>query len=168
MKKEALLLALIISIFLLVSAGFTFQNEPDGFRELKWGDLPTEDMIYFTTLEGARVYNRLNEEMHIGSAQFYLIAYLFYGQPEKFMSIILYFRGEKNYDLLKTICRGRFGEETDQGFYLLGWLGQKVIITLRYNTIEEEGSLSLTNMPILMEKKRIEGQKEIEKSKKDW
>jgi len=35
-----------ILVFSLVDVGLTFQNEPEGFRGLKWGDPPTEDMEF--------------------------------------------------------------------------------------------------------------------------
>ena len=168
MKKKVMLLTLIVSTFLLISVGFTFQNEPDGFRELKWGDPPTEDMIYRVTALGERGYTRPDDKMYVGNAQFYLIVYAFHGEPEKFMAAILYFKGEKNFNLLETICRGKFGEETEKGFYDFIWMGQKSTIFLRYDVVKKQGDLSLISIQILAEKVKIDKQKEIEKSKEDW
>lgn len=168
MKKNILLLALIILMFLLVGAGFTFQNEPDGFRKLKWGDPPTEDMIYRPTAEGDKVYIRPNDKMYIGNAQFYLINYVFYDTSENLMMVILYFEEKKNFDLLKTICRGRFGEEIKEEFYTLWWLGSKTVIRLTYNIFNEQGNLSLASTQTLPEWKETQEQKEIKKSKEDW
>ncbi len=36
------ILLVIVLVFLITGIGFAFQNEPDGFRGLKWGDAPTE------------------------------------------------------------------------------------------------------------------------------
>lgn len=168
MKKNILLLTLIILTFLLVGTGSTFQNEPDGFRDLKWGDPPTEDMIYFTTAMGTKVYTLPNDKMYIGNARFYAITYIFYGKPERLMAVTLLFSKENNFDLLKTICRGRFGEETEEGFYNSTWMGLKTAIYLSYDIIEEKGDFSLISIQILAEKTRIDKQKEIEKSKEDW
>jgi hypothetical protein len=47
MKKISLsLLVVLLFIFALASIAQAFQNEPDGFRGLKWGDPPTEDMTF--------------------------------------------------------------------------------------------------------------------------
>ena len=38
----------VLIIVLVLSVGaFAFQNEPDGFRGLKWGDPPTKEMTLF-------------------------------------------------------------------------------------------------------------------------
>jgi len=168
MKAKVLLLSLVVLVLLWSNIAFTFQNEPDGFRRLKWGDPPTEDMIYRPTAEGDKVYIRPNDKMYIGNAQFYLINYVFYGTPEKFMAVILYFEEKKNFDLLKTICRGRFGEETKEEFYTLGWLGSKTVIRLTYNIFNEQGNLSLASRQIMPEWEKTQEQKEIKKSKEDW
>jgi len=40
------ILSVVVLIFLITGITFAFQNEPDGFRGLKWGDAPTEDMTF--------------------------------------------------------------------------------------------------------------------------
>ena len=65
--KKIILLSILL-IFLITGTGFAFPNEPDGFRGLKWGDKPTEDMILIGTLpvEG-NIYRRDNDKLYIGS-----------------------------------------------------------------------------------------------------
>ncbi len=56
MRKTTLVL-LVVLILALSVAAFAFQNEPEGFRGLKWGDPPGEDMKFLcVTPEGARWY----------------------------------------------------------------------------------------------------------------
>lgn len=157
-----------ILIFLLVTTGLTFQNEPEGFRELKWGDPPTDKMIYKLTSNENKIYFLPDDKMSVGNAQFWTIAYFFYNQPERFYNVSLYFKGENTFELLKTICRGKFGKETESGFYELKWLGQKAMVGLCYDMVKELGYLFLTSTQIAAEKKKIKEKEEIERAEKDW
>lgn len=170
MKTKIVLVGLLVVALVLIPAGkgFAFQSEPDGFRGLKWGDLPTESMEYFGTFKGNRAYMILDDKMSMGNAELYLIAYSFYGQPERFMGVGLYFKREENFDLLKTICRGKFGEETQEGFSELNWQGQKAFITLQYDMVEEEGYLAIVSTQITMEQIKAQKQKETEEAEEDW
>lgn len=168
MKKSAWILTIVILILLWLNVAFAFQNEPDGFRGLKWGDPPTERMEYFGTFKGNRAYMIPDDKMSMGNAELYLIAYTFYDQPERFMGIGLYFKREENFDLLKMICRGKFGEETQEGFFELNWQGQKAFITLQYDMIEEEGYLAIVSTQITMEQMEAQKKKETEEAEKDW
>lgn len=159
-----------ILIFLVVTIGLTFQNEPEGFRDLKWGDPPLQDMIIFTGKKGdiRKLYELPNDKMYLGDVELYMILYGFYDQLERFMDIGLFFKGEENFNLLKTICRGKFGKETDEGFYSLTWMSPKTMVYLSYDIIEESGSLSLTDMIIFSEYLEAKEKKETEKAEKDW
>ena len=99
MKKNVSILLIVSCILIVFSlilfaeeVKFTFQNEPDGFRGLKWGDPPTEDMVYIAIMEGGLTFYKLpNEKLHIGDAWFYKISYSFFGSPERFMRVDLYY-----------------------------------------------------------------------------
>ena len=41
-----LMVFLVMMVLALTMGAFAFQNEPDGFRGLKWGDPPGKDMIF--------------------------------------------------------------------------------------------------------------------------
>jgi len=144
MKLKTLLWIAIVTIlvFSSVESGFTFQNEPEGFRGLKWGDPPTESMEYLGTFQGDRIYTLSDDKMSMGNVELHLIVYAFHcgiedarlttlkDQSERFMLVVLGFWKEGNFDLLKTICQGKFGEETQEDFFELDWQGQKALITL--------------------------------------
>jgi len=170
MKTRTLLwiLTVVILVFLLADIGLAFQNEPNGFRGLKWGDLPPGNMMFLGAVDGDGAYGFPREKMYIGSAQFDLIAYVFHGRPNRFMHVALYFKGEDNYDLLKAICRGRFGEETEEGFYTHGWRGTKTLIRLQYDAVKQEGSLILVGIQIWAEKVGVKEQKKVERVEEDW
>ena len=173
MKRMRTLLwfvAATILTFLLANSGFAFQNEPEDFRGVKWGDRPTEDMVYYGSLGGnARGYTRPYDKMRLGDAKgFYRIVYMFYDVPGRFWSVCLYFKGKRTFDQLKLICRGKFGEETKEGFYSLYWEGQQTIIRLEYDIIEGVGELDLRHVEIWREWSKAKQQEEAEKAEGDW
>lgn len=169
-------LTLAILALSLADVGLPFQNEPDGFRGLKWGDPPTEDMLYVATMEGKRrLYKLPNEKLHIGDAWFCRIVYSFFGSPERFMRVDLYFYGERNYKLLEGICQGRFGEETTKGFHEHAWMSPRTTVLLTYDMVEDKGCLGLSDWTIFSEyteaKKKTqedERKKQAEETGEDW
>lgn len=165
MKKGVLALVLFLAFSL---GAFAFQNEPDGFRGLKWGDPPGEDMELFIDVDDRTTgYILPGDKMFLGSVSLYAVGYMFY--ENRFVGAAMYFKGEDNYDLLETICKQRYGEEeTDIGFYEITWMGQKSFIVLKYDYIEEEGNLSLNSTLIAVERSQAEQKEEAEKAEEDW
>ena len=166
MRKVTVVLVALIVLALSVGV-FAFQNEPDGFRGLKWGDPVGEEMEYFGDISGSKGYILPDDKMSIGNAELYMIVYQFY--EDRFLGVGLFFRGEKNYNLLETICKERYGEkELEEGFYEFDWTGQKSWIGLYYDIIEETGFLSLSSAVIGLEKFEADKKKEAEKAEGDW
>lgn len=163
-------------VFSLADIGLAFKNEPEGFRGLKWGDPPTEEMVYLATMEGgATLYKLPNEKLHIGDAWFYKIVYSFFGSPERFMRVDLYFYSERNYKLLESICQGRFGKETSKRFHEHAWMSPQTTVFLTYDMVEDKSGLGLSDWTIFSEyteaKKRAEEtlkKKEAEEAEEDW
>ena len=165
--KSKIVLLVLCSLVLLVMPGLAFQNEPEGFRGLKWGDPPTEEMEYFMELAGTDVYLLPNDKMALGNANLYMVAYSFY--ENQFLEVGLHFKGEDNYNLLQTICKERYGEdEMDEGFYEIGWYGQKGIVWLNYDYMEEKGYLTLADTILALKKTADEKEKEAEKAAGDF
>ena len=163
--KKGLVLVLVLVLALSLGA-FAFDNEPEGFRGLKWGDPPAEDMEYFKN-PFEICYTLPYDKMSIGNAQFYMIIYVFY--QDRFLGTGLYFEAKENYDLLEIICKERYGEkELQEGFYTLDWVGQKSYITLYYDIVEEKGVLVLNSKVITLEKFEADKKKEAEKAEGDW
>lgn len=162
--KKGLVLAVFL-ILVLTAGAFAFQNEPEGFRGLKWGDSPTEDMQQVGQLEGA--YFRLTDKMFLGDVELYLIGYRFYQQ--RFMSVALYFNGEDNYDLLEMICKERYGTSAlTRGFYKLKWIGQASFVMLQYDFADEKGFLAISSTPLAFEQLEAQNKQQAEKAKGDW
>jgi len=138
MKKVILFSVMsLLFIFTLVGIAQAFQNEPEGFRGVKWGDPPTEDMEYvgkfweraykgnykifveddkaFSLEEihyNARWYQRRNDRLQIGRAKLEYIYYLFY--ENQFIDVQiepeLFSR-----DFLKDVVKLKFGKGERRG-----------------------------------------------------
>lgn len=150
--KSRIVLLLLGGLLLLCVAGLAFQNEPDGFRELKWGDSPAEDMFFVNAIDDVRGYFRRDEKLNMGDAKLSMIAYQFYDKPERFIGVLMFFDKEENYSILEDILQVRFGEETESDMlYKLSWEGQQTYIELDYDMLEESGSLIFVSVPITSE-----------------
>lgn len=162
MRKVIVVLAVLVIVVLSLGA-FAFQNEPDGFRGLKWGDPIQEDMKIFNNNEG--VYIRPDDKMSLGNASLYIVTYLFW--EGRFWGAGLYFRGEGNYKTIKTICEEKYGDP-GLGFYKWEWEGQKSYILLTYEPIEETGTLGIVSSQIALEQADAKREEEAEKAEGDW
>lgn len=162
-KVTAVLVALII---LALSTGtFAFQNEPDGFRGLKWGDSPAEDMKYFDTIEGNERYILSEEDNSFGDIELEQLFYVFCGDPSRLFYVMLSFKGKPTYERLQTFCRQEYGEENAEGSDGSPcWGGGDAIISFDYDTEKEEGSVVFSNVSMLTEIIMTEIQKESRKT----
>lgn len=130
----------------LADTGLAFQNEPEGFRGLKWGDPPRENMeLIDEHKDGTRGYGVPNDRPHylfeIGDVSLTGIVYIFRPQPERLMWIYFFFEGEENYSRLETICRQKFGKTIEKKAYDMKWLGTTSWIHLNYDSEGEKGFL---------------------------
>lgn len=174
--KEIVTLVVLIVVSLSASAGIAqaFQNEPEGFRGLKWGDPPREEMIKIPIIGIAFLdYYRLpNDKLALGRIPLYRITYQFFSKSEedtgRFSSVALYFRTTQNHETLKTICRNKFGHETIKDFESIEWLGPIALITLKYDMIKEKGALIISSTELTSEYVEAVEQLEIEMAKDDW
>lgn len=171
MKKVLVLAVLLVLVFSV--GAFAFQNEPDGFRGLKWGDPPIEDMEKVSGMRTV-VYVQPNDKLSIGDVELNYIFYTFY--QDKFMRVGLHFSGKNNYELLEMICREKFGKESSGKLYELHWVGSLSSVSLAYTLKWDKGTLSLNNVVIFEEydkalKALLLGELEknqIEKAEGDW
>lgn len=166
--KKAIVVVLMALVILAFSLGvFAFQNEPDGFRGLKWGDPLGVDMAYSMTIANTKLYTLRDDKMYLGDVSLYRIRYIFY--EDRFMGVTLYFKGKENYGLLERICKERYGEEeVDEGFYELTLYGPKSFILVVYDVAEEEGYLAIVSTAISDEQIEAQKKKEAEKAAGDW
>jgi hypothetical protein len=182
MKKISLsLLVVLLFIFALASIAQAFQNEPAGFRGLKWGDKPTEDMWfsyqvaykddYLQDING-NYYDKIGDNPYIGNVKLYSIYYIFNLCNNQFYRIQANFYDEINYDILKTIFKDKFGTPTKEEKYFLYWGGEKVYIHILFKSTgygKGYGYFQITSEEFYIKNvPEIDKQKEVEKAKDDF
>ena len=170
--KKIIILSIIL-IFLITGIGFAFQNEPDGFRGLKWGDAPIENMHLFAqSVNTQNSYYRKDDKLKIGNAEFSNIWYVFNLYSNQFYKVQLILYSKNNYNISKIILEGKFSEPTyvfeKKDYSSLLWIGEKTEINLYYNYKEHKGWLIIKSMKIHAEKPEDNKQKELEKAKEDF
>jgi len=148
--KKVLVLALVLVMTLTVGA-FAFQNEPDGFRGVEWGETPHWRYMEIgeTESSGGYYYTKYpigldeevtwctwkNDKLYIGPAELGSIRYVFY--EDRFMEVQIWVRLSGLEDL-KSVLTLKFGKpqeiqskpfrhadygETERVTYV--WIGEK-------------------------------------------
>ncbi len=168
-RKGRRVISLVGAFFMLqaLSLGaMAFQNEPDGFRGLKWGDPPGENMEYIGDFNG-NGYEVPDDKMKIGDVNLRRIVYHFY--ENRFYLVAVHFVFLNNYDLLKIICEERYGMKTVDRYYNLRWISQEVFVTLSYKPGKSaKGLLVLGNTMIDYKRSEDKRKEEAEKAEGDW
>jgi len=166
------ILLVIVLVFLITGIGFAFQNEPDGFRGLKWGDKPTEDMeFYWQNEDKEDLYLKTNDKMEIGGVKLHNIKYSY--KKSEFIRAFGEIMSDDDYSILEIFCREEFGKPSKDSFSSitgtgeLEWCGEKSRIILLYCPIEGlfTGALSFSKGEKLKEE---EGEDEISEAKKNF
>lgn len=173
MRRKALVITLIVSVFFSGGAAFAFKNEPDGFRELKWGDPPGEKMEFLNKRdEWLRIYRDPGDKLELGDAEFYKISYQFYtpsnATVRRLMDVRLCFNYKGNFDILKTICKVKFGEPTRERSYTLIWMSLATSVILTYDSPYKCGFLILGSATIFEQYTQEKKEKQAEEAEKDW
>jgi len=184
-KNISILLLTSILIFLIVGMGFAYQNEPDGFRGLKWGDAPTEDMKFFLQMvsgntDRGNIYHKRDEKKFIGNVKFWSIEYTFNLRSNQLYKVeaacneLNDVKLNRDYNILKMIFEERYGEPTRKLEHWLCWEGDKTNIYIYYNSGKENSyyqscRLIFESVKIPQEDlPEINEQEEIEKAKEDF
>ena len=169
-KVIGFVVLVVLMMVLLTGAALAFENEPEGFRGLKWGDPPMEEMIVYDAYPLVNCYTLPDESLYLGNVKLNLIEYQFFSSPEGeiFWGIGLYFRGEDNYDLMEIFCKDEFGEETLKTWDGLNWYSQETMVILSYDLTEETGYLAMLSTPLMQQQQMAVEKLESEKAAKDW
>ena len=179
MKKVSLFLIVILFfMFALASITWAFQNEPNGFRGVKWGDAPGKDMVFWGKLsksitvafiyphlfpfvgDDVILYKRENDKLQIGGAKLEYIYYLFY--KDQFMGVQI--GTEKDYQSLKDVVKLKFGhyKKRDSFWNTAGKQGYKyewsgdiatIILYNEFKDYEDEATLVIYSTKIYNRKK---------------
>jgi len=156
MKK--LILLSIILFMVYICRGYTFQNEPNTFRGIKWGSslANIKNMFQIEPPDniGISCYKRKGDKLKIGEALLKSIKY--YAFKDKFYFVDIEFNGINNFLILKKIFFQLYGlpQYNNDNFLAKSyiWKGVKVKISLIYFKTTEVGSLTYEYLPILEEK----------------
>ena len=163
------------------AGGFGFQNEPDGFRGLKWGDPPTEDMVFIHGNEyGRNQYLLPDEKLQMGEAELVEIEYIFFddGNYERLMEVWINTKditsaasirsgvNKDNYELLKELCKFRFGKETTiDSSKRIVWGSSKTLVYLTYDQYYIRGLGTVVGGTLVLSYLPIDGEYQEPKQK---
>ncbi len=140
----------------------TFQNEPDGFRGIKWGTKITRlSGMELVRTEGAeKYYVRPEDKLKIGKADIESITYGFY--RDDFFKVIIRVKGLMNYLDLKQTLTGVYGDgENVFGKDFFAWSGKQVLITIEFQRMLNEGEALYTYNPIMEKMSKETGRKTV-------
>ena len=153
-KKLALLVFLLIASVSVTIPAFAFQNEPDGFRGIKWGTNITEfsDTLLVESGKDSQYYMKKNDEMKIGDAHIDQMSYGFY--KNQFYVVLVEYNGYLNFTKLKAILFDQYGkpEQPNQLMDRYFWTGGTVDIYFDYNEILKKGNIYYSFRPIQQER----------------
>lgn len=161
---------IVLIIFLLPITLYAYQNEPDGFRGIKWGtDIKTlKDMKLLDVDSKDRFYSKKGDKMKIGNAKLENIIYRFW--DNEFYAVMVNTKGSSNWTAFKKAVFEKFGKGYQGNEYIkeYSWRGQITIINLKYNEFSEEGTLILFSVKIREKEEDYQKQKAKEGAKEDF
>jgi len=144
---------LIISICVSIPV-FAFQNEPDGFRGIKWGTNISElpEMSLSEDRGDSKFYLRKGDKLKIGDADIDRISYGFY--KGRFNKLFIIYKGSLNFTKLKDIFFAQYGQGSKPNRFMeqYYWVGETVSIAFEHSEITKEGKIFYTYDPVSSEK----------------
>lgn len=121
--------------------------DTEGFRDMKWGDSPTKDMIIDSTEKttNTKMYHLKNDKLNIGDAQLTGISYTYF--DNKFMSTSIKFKGYANYSSIKSTLETKYGNSYRPNKYLekYWWFGGNSTVGIIFSTVNDEGIVFIMN-----------------------
>ena len=128
---------LVILIIILPSVSLAFQNEPDGFRGLKWGtDITDLDgMIKVHVKDGnpdTTYYNRSGDTLQLWGTGLHYIQYTFY--KGKLSVVRIGFDGQGKFKALKSHLISNYGKATRTS-HSFTWTGEMSHISFVHGSL---------------------------------
>jgi hypothetical protein len=140
-------IVLLLSILIFPSFKiYAFQNEPDGFRGIKWGtnikDLPEMGTPTATGSDNSQFYARKDDKLKIGDADLESLSYLFY--KDRFFSVFITFSSLANATAIRETSFQQYGagHRPNRFMQRYFWTGSTMSITYDYNEVSKIGALS--------------------------
>ena len=131
------------------SSDFISASEPDGFREIKWGQHVSTvfGMKKFKTSQpdsyGKDFYIRKNENLSIGKAKLESIVYFF--PSGRFCSVFIMAKGNNNWKILRDKLIKEFGNKGALTEDACFWFGYKCSVHLKYKMSSDSIVLEITH-----------------------
>ncbi|MBP2667491.1 MAG: hypothetical protein H6Q76_2471 [Firmicutes bacterium] len=146
--KKLILVVLILVLMQGVCAADRFQNEPDGFRGIKWGatfDSYKDEMKLVDTDEswgGVGLYVKNGDDYKIGSAVVDRIEYGFW-QGQLILATI-HTTGYVNWNGVHESLIAKFGHPVQMNRYIenYNWWGSKTLLSSNFNEVSKKGKAS--------------------------
>ena len=128
---------IIILIIILPSVSIAFQNEPDGFRGIKWGSDITDlnDMVKVTVKDGdpdTTYYNRSGGTLQLWGTSLHYIQYVFY--KGRFSVVRIGFSGQGEFEALKSNLISNYGKATRTS-HSYTWTGKMTHISFLHGSL---------------------------------
>jgi len=161
MKSKGICLIAVIVImvisFLFSVYSFSYQNEPDGFRGIKWGS-DIKSLRGMKLVEDhhkdAKYYIRKSDKLKIGEAPLKSIAYGF--NKDRFYFVYIRFNSTTNFSSIKETLFEQYGAgvQNNKSKEEYVWLGGNVNISLQYDEISQRGKIYYLFKPVSPEEDR--------------
>lgn len=143
---------LIGTLFIAVSPQIhAIDNEPDGFRGIKWGEMLSNhkpEFVYQFSDKNEKYYRRKNDKPSLGAVELKSIYYVFY--KDRFMSVVFRSAGESNRSALISTFNTQFGppDRGDANVDNYFWFGPKSRISVDCNVIDSSCMASIWSKEI--------------------
>lgn len=144
-KLGTLIFLVILSVCVAIPA-VAFQNEPDGFRGIKWGTNISElpDMSLSEDRGDSKFYLRKGDKLKIGDADIDRISYGFY--KGRFNRLFIIYKGSLNFTKLRDTFFAQYGQGSKPNRFMeqYYWVGETVSIAFEHSEITKEGKIFYT------------------------
>jgi hypothetical protein len=149
-------------VVLLLLAGYellyAFENEPDGFRGIKWGTRFNEKDTLFNFVEedgGVKFFMKRKDTLLFGDIKVFSVRYGFYNN--KFYMGQIFFKGdtiatEIKKNLFKEYGNGNEKQSVESGAKIFGWGGYSTMILYKYFDGQNEGRVAFSSTILLRER----------------
>jgi hypothetical protein len=163
----------LVGVYLLLgvcAAAAAFENEPDGFRGIKWGSDFSQHKNEMTLIESGKetnFYMRKGDKMSIGGASLSKIVYAY--QLERLHSVMIETEGVENKSALIAAFKSQFGtgEKPNRFIDEYRWAGPIAFVHIKCNSIRNSCRASLSSVEMLRAD-RERSKKQAEGAKKDF
>lgn len=140
-------------LYVTTTAG-AFQNEPDGFRGIKWETPISDNANEMTLAEGdglQKFYKRKNDKMTIGDAKLTDVHYVYWSN--KFSGAMLRSKGTIEKSAMILAMQTTFGEGQKPNQYMdkYYWTGATTSISLTCNSLNSDCTVFIRSVKITQE-----------------